>query len=295
MEARKIAMACFIGGAFCCAVALALTPVYWWLGIIAGVAGGYVSYEFREVRKAIPIALRAAGQGSVQLWDRAKALVSKPHPFLYSGAALALPLFVFWLGPAILSDWAKGPFSSVLVVPLMFVMYCEVSFILGVFFVVPAFIGARFGERCYWWPFTILVSYPEEVAEELEAGGLRREPLNYRNFVRWFAEGLGLTILFFTWTLWVYLAIGVWMAFCFLGRFAWHLFRLVHSQKRALCAIDGTIGGVVSYVWLASSATSFPEQAVLVVFGGLLGAALGVANWEIVSKRILRLAHVRSA
>ena len=56
METKKIAVACFIGGVLCCAVALMFAPVYWWFGLIAGMAGGYISYEFRKVLVAIPIA-----------------------------------------------------------------------------------------------------------------------------------------------------------------------------------------------------------------------------------------------
>jgi hypothetical protein len=40
---------------------------------------------------------------------------------------------------------------------------------------------------------------------------------------------------------------------------------------------------------------SFPEQVMFVVFGGLLGAAFGVADWEIFSKRILRVAPASNA
>jgi hypothetical protein len=69
----------------------------------------------------------------------------------------------------------------------------------------------------------------------------------------------------------------------------WYLFRLIHSEKRVLCAIDGTLGGAVSYIWLASATMTLVEQAMLVLFGGLLGAAIGVVNWELISKRIFQV------
>jgi hypothetical protein len=157
-----------------------------------------------------------------------------------------------------------------------------------------AFIGARVGEKCYWWPLLMPRDSLETETRLLEAKGLRREPLNYRNLARWFTKGVGLTVLFFVWILWKYIAIDVWVALYFFGQFAWHLFKLIHSEKRLLCAIDGTLGGAVSYIWFASSTMSFPEQVMFVIFGGLLGATFGVANWEIVSKRILRVASVRN-
>lgn len=295
METRKIAVACFIGGALCCAVALMFAPIYWWFGLIAGMAGGYISYEFREVRKAIPIALRAARQGSVYAWDgliaSAKSWLSRPHPFFYIGAVLALP-FAFLIGPYLLFEMAKGPGTSVLSVILLLVGYGEAAMILGAPFSIFAFIGARVVERCYWTP-TMENSGGDQQKwfAELREKGYRESPLTYANAARWAAKGVFATVKFFVWTLWKYLAIAAWATICFLGRFAWHLFKLIHSERRVLCAIDGTLGGAVSYIWLASSAMSFPEQVMFVIFGGLLGAAFGVANWEIVSKRILRVAH----
>lgn len=294
METRKIAVACFIGGALCCAVALMFAPIYWWFGLIAGIAGGYISYEFREVRKAITIALRAAGQGSVYAWDgviaSAKTWLSRPHPFFYTGAVLALP-FAFLNGPY-LFEMAKGPGTSVLSVILLLVAYGEVAMILGAPFSIFAFIGARVVERCYWTP-TMENSGGDQQKwfAELREKGYREVSLTYTNAARWTAKGVLATMKFFVWTLCKYLAIAAWATICFLGRFAWHLFKLIHSEKRVLCAIDGTLGGAVSYIWFASSAMTFPEQAVFAIFGGLLGAAFGVANWEIVSKRILHVAY----
>lgn len=299
METRKIAVACFIGGALCCAVALMFAPIYWWFGLIAGMAGGYISYEFREVRKAIPVALRAAGQGSVYAWDgliaSAKAWLSRPHPFFYIGAILALP-FAFSIAPYLLFEMAKGPGTSALSVILLLVAYGEAVMILGAPFGIFAFIGARAVERCYWTP-TMENSGGDQQKwfAELREKGYRESPLTYANATRWTAKGVLATVKFFAWTLWKYLAMAAWAMICFLGRFAWHLFKLIHSEKRVLCAIDGTLGGAVSYIWFASSAISFPEQMVFVIFGGLLGAAFGVANWEIVSKRILRVAHASNA
>lgn len=299
METKKIAVACFIGGALCCAVALMFAPVYWWLGLIAGFAGGYISYEFREVRKAIPIALRAARRESVNTWDsaiaKARAWLSNPHPFFYPSAVLITPLFV-WLAysiiPHVTQELMKGPLLPFTII-IMPIFYAEVvmGFVLLAWlalfpFFTFTFIGARAGERCYWQPFVTVEGKEREAhIQKLHENGYREEPLTYLNVLRWAVIGVAVTIRFFVWTLWKRFAIGVWEMLCFF----WHLFKLIHSEKRVLCAIDGTLGGAVSYIWFASASMSFAEQAVLVVFGGLLGAAFGVANWEIVSKRILHL------
>jgi hypothetical protein len=135
----------------------------------------------------------------------------------------------------------------------------------------------------------------ESYQRELEERGYRRKPLTYLNVLRWTLLFVPVVIRFLAWTVWKYIAIGVRETLSFFGRFVWHLFKLVHSEKRVLCAVDGTLGGAISYIWFAKSAVSFPEQAVLLVFGGMLGAAFGVLNWEIVSKRILHIAPAKSA
>lgn len=297
METKKIAVACFIGGTLCCAVALMFAPVYWWFGLIAGMAGGYISYEFREIRKAIPIALRAAGRGSVHAWTGTLHNITRwladPHPVLYPSLAINATLYA-WMAYSyahpMTESFAKDGEASLILSYLLLLEFSVVTFFLvSGLFTFFVYIGARSGEKCYWWPFLLPTETPENDARKLKEQGFRREPLNYRNVARWFAKGLGLTIRFFVWTLWKYLAIGLLVMFGFLSCFLWHLFKLIHSEKRVLCAIDGTLGGAASYIWFASASMSFPEQMVFVVFGGFLGAAFGVANWEIVSKGILHV------
>ncbi len=302
METKKIAVACFIGGALCCAVALIFAPVYWWFGLIAGLAGGYISYEFREVRKAIPIALCAAKKGGVGAWGRAiakaRAWLSESHPFFYPAAIVAAPLFI-WLAHHIVSDCTQTLLDCPLLLTIVFLplFYAEVVtffvflvLLTTVPFFILAFIGARVGERCYWQPFVMIEDKERDAhVRKLNEKGYHEEPLAYLNVLRWAVIGVAVAIRFFVWTLWKHLVIGAWAAICFLGRFAGHLVVLIHSEKRVLCAIDGTLGGVASYIWLASASTSFVGQIMLVIFGGLLGAAFGVANYEIVSKRILHV------
>lgn len=275
METRKIAIACFIGGALCCAIALMFAPIYWWFGLIAGMAGGYISYEFREVRKAIPIALAAARRGSASAWDNAiastKAWFSRPHPFFYFGALLALPLTICF------RHYEPEPL-------LLIIAYGEMAGILGVLFFCFALMGAEM-ERCYWVPTMRGVW---EILE-MQRKGYNEVHLTYIAAARWAVKEVLAITKFLAWTTWKCLTIGVWTMPCFFGRFVRHLFILIHSEKRVLCTIDGTLGGAMSYIWLASAHMSSAEQAVLVIFGGLLGAAFGVANWELVSKRILRV------
>lgn len=293
METKKIAFACFVGGVLCCMVALSVAPVFWWLGILAGLAGGYIGYEAREFLKAIPVAFLSTCRGGAKISFFAvaglRSFFAKPHPFLYPAAFLGFIVQAALMGPEFAREVMRqshlGLFACFLYIEL-FVMFTLASLIVINFF---AFFGAREVERCYWLPLQMLEeSQSAAVEKQLKKQGLHPMPASYSNVLRWIAKGVGFVLFFVVWTLWKELAITVWEACCLLVRFAWQMFKLVHSEKRVLCAIDGTIGGAVSYMWSPPLA-SFPEQVMFVIFGGLLGAALGVANWEIVSKRILRL------
>jgi len=290
METRKIAVACFIGGILCAGLALILAPNYWFIGLLAGFAGGYLSYEFKEVPKAITSAWHATYQDTSGKMRESRNWLSEKHPFLYFAAALT------YLPTIILPIYLTTDLMDHIILTML--MSFVATFFVSLLLFALAYIGARAGERCYWLPIEacLTVDGPNMIqrleVEKLQGRGYKEKPLTYFNVLRWMANGLGIVILFFLWTIWKYLAIAAWLAIRFLGRFGWHLFKLIHSKERVLCAIDGTIGGAISFACLYGSSTSSAGKLLLVFFGGLLGAGLGVANWELVSKRLL---HIQTA
>lgn len=309
METKKIAIGCFVGGVLCTAVTLICTPMFWWLGLLAGMAGGYLGYEFREVLRAVPIAWRKSRKGITIWWLEADKKVRKCSfgKLDFFDCFFAVIVFLLFLGITIAiswfivptPDWEFGLFcmiGSFATVFSLFVVAFISSFPVSGLFLAFALLGARVGEKCFWFPFILLGGEDNEDAErirkKLEAVGYHKEILTSKNFFRWLAKGVGLTILFFLWTMWKYLFIGIWLLLCFLRRFGWELFKLIHSKKRVLCAIDGTIGGAIAFFCFASASLTFPQQILVVFFGGLLGAVIGVLNYEIVSKRLLHLAPV---
>ncbi|MBU2634972.1 hypothetical protein KJ841_00650 [Patescibacteria group bacterium] len=302
MERKKIAISCFIGGALFVVVALKCAPMFWWLAFPAGLAGGYLGYEFREVLRAIPVAWRK----SCAWWSEEDEKVRKWSlgELDFFTVFFAIIVFLLFSGMTILAPWFIVPapdweftlpcmIGSFLVVFSFFVVAFILAFpVLGVFFLF-AFIGAKAGEKCFWFPFFWYGGEKDKDAErirkKLELAGYHEEILTSKNFFRWLAKGVGLTILFFVWTAWKYLFIEIGLLLCFLRRFGWELFKLIHSEKRVLCAIDGTIGGTIAFFCFASASLTFPQQILVVFFGGLLGAVIGVLNYEIVSKRLLHL------
>ncbi|MEJ0001860.1 MAG: hypothetical protein WDN09_01595 [bacterium] len=63
----------------------------------------------------------------------------------------------------------------------------------------------------------------------------------------------------------------------FAGVFSKKLFLLIHSELRLLCLTDSAIGAAVGYLYHSP------------IIGGIIGAVFGLANYWIVTIKILKL------
>lgn len=291
MESKKIALACFVGGIFCVVAAFAADPHYWWVGIFAGIMGGYVAYEFRKVCRALFVAIRVAGQRSSTTMKIAapnvikKAVIwlSKPHYFVYPAVVLSVLI-------SFLRIMQIDQSLNVVVVGAFFCLVFAVT--LGSV-VVLAWTGSVFWDRSYWYPFlvsgeTCYESNAKKI-ESLEKEGLVQKPLTYMNVVRWFLLGIVVVVRFPAWTLWKVIALIAWDLISEFGFIVKEVFIMVHSDMRILCALNGTLGGVISYVYLGPYVTTSVGQALVAFIGGVLGALLGVMSYQCVTKKILPL------
>ncbi len=300
METRKIALACFIGGAICSAVALLFAPAFWWLGLIAGFVGGYLAYDFREVLRAIPKAAHEVGRVIAEEWPGAKKWLAKPRPIIYPAVFLAVAGGTGFLVLArrYASDQIGLEFFAV-------IPSAVIATFTGVTFLGLIETGAE-AEGCFWIPTRENVLGWANRRKYYSDMGYTEKPYTYANAYRWLVRGIGVVCLgvikFLFRDMWrpvgefflnVLIYVGLFLLGCvyYPCLFGWKLFRLIHSHKRLLCAIDSAIGGAMSYLLLARSTHTLGAQVALVIFGGLLGAGFGVLNWEVVSKRLL---HVES-
>lgn len=299
METRKIALACFIGGALCSLIALLFAPAFWWLGLIAGLVGGYLAYDFREVLRAIPKAAHEVGQIIAKEWPAAKKWLVRPRPILY----LATPLAIVMGSVVLLLEWlveARIQANVVFMTVVLVVLFSSIIF--GILYILIEK-GAE-AERCFWIPTPENVLGWANRRKYYSDMGYAEKPYTYANAYRWLVRGLGVVCLgvikFLFRDMWrsvgefllnvlTYAGLALCGCIYYPCLFGWKLFKLIHSHKRVLCAIDGTIGGAMSYLLLARSAHTLGAQVALILFGGLLGAGFGILNWEVVSKRLLRV------
>ena len=78
---------------------------------------------------------------------------------------------------------------------------------------------------------------------------------------------------------------GVVLLLTLLPRFTWNVFVLIHSELRLLCLLYGGLGAVAGTLIAGTLAGT--------LVGALAGGIFGVLNFEIVSKRLLKLVPSR--
>lgn len=278
-ETKQIALASFIGGALFCAVALMFTPKFWWLGFISGIAGGYLSYEFREVLDGFKIAFKEILEFyyavHLVLTEITKYITKIPHPFFFPSLIFSLPMTKLLMELLIMEEKRIARLNNVNYSPdpIIYSVFEAVLFIsILIIGTITIFSITRYGaklNKCYW---------PSEwwiILHGVNQGNTCQN-LSYHNARIWFDA-------------------AVWHGV----KVAWralisatqkcpqkisYFFKLIHSYKRVLCAIDGTLGGLLSYLLLARSAGSPPEQCLLIIFGGILGMACGLIHNELAKK-----------
>jgi len=282
-ETKKIALACAIGGAIGTAVALMVAVAFWWLGLLAGFCAGYVSYEFRAVLRAIPEAWRMTVAG---MDAGTKAMIHEvrfffvPHPIFHTSILFGL------VGVGLLYNWEFRSYQ----VPEL------VGLVIGGFLV---------GLVMFFLPLCLYDMWQEarkvstRFFERVVTQTYRSEPAcGYGELGIAFAKGFG---IFVCYMIVAGPAIVYWLCvkgipvvrvlLGIAGRFVLTFVRLIHSDKRLLCGVDSAIGTGLAYVTLARPEMTTAQYVLVVAAGAMIGAAFGVLNWEIVSKRILRVAE----
>lgn len=255
-EILKVGRACAIGSAVCVALALAIMPKFWLLGLIAGIAGGYIvghfGYEFGKTAAAIPVAFSSLGA----VGSRVQSKFSKIGPWLTLNQAHLVPGLIvgFLLAPFAIEALRSEPYAA-------FYWYDWVAFWVVIAFLV--FIGI------------FVLGLLNLIGTEMQSKG-EFEEKSYGPALLDGLIGFFWLIAFFAWYLWKGIVIG-----------AWKLFKAVHSAQRVACGIDSVLGGVLT-IWgfmrWGPAVPTFGEYMVAVFFGALIGAAIGIVMCQLLVK-----------
>ena len=254
----KVFLACALGATVGTYVAIEVTPVLWWIGLVVGGLVGYLSYEFNKVVAAVPRAWSAATS-----W--------KPN------WRVIFPYFKAWAV-------ATGFCINTLLFFVFFVecvAYSEAGWT-GVAMLIQPGVPARITIAVVAFSMALglllAIAVPRVVIKTLE--GIYCIPVVFWMWVIPYCAFWG--------TLWCVKHIP-WMAerlcagIAVLLRFGVTLFRLTHSEMRLLCFVDAAIGVAIGHYFGSA------------IVGGLAGGLWGALNFEIFSIRVLKLVPASSS
>lgn len=207
-ESGKIFLACALGAGIGSLVALELAAAFWWVGLLVGGAVGYLSYEWREVRAAVPKALAAARgwRSPPTYWKDVKSMCAVSVcivSWALPAAAIGLWAYSYVDDLSLIHIVVKLAISTMVVMAAIAILAG-----LGLFLVSP--IIALNGDE----GFTIS---PRDI--------LRR--------------GFSPIVLFWD------VPRNIPSVPRLLGRFLRELFLRIHSQERLICGVDALLGALV--------------------------------------------------
>ncbi|MBT7228382.1 hypothetical protein HN859_02625 [Candidatus Parcubacteria bacterium] len=262
MTSFKVTVSCAIGAVIGTVVSLEFAPHLWFLGLlcglISGFLAGYLAYDPMKVIRAIPGAFRVAGKDIagpfVHFWKY------KTVTFWGFGATL---LTAFWVCAIGVSWFTPHNFFASMYIVGKFMTY-DIFFshtlreediaLARIGLVVAYFIGAQV-----------------TLSRENQPKGWNPSGSGSKSFVKHLNP---ISAMYYIPKLLIELLVE---AVKFIYRFAVELFLNIHSDIRLLCGVDAALGATAGY--FAGS----------VLVGMLAGAILGLLNYEILSKRVLKL------
>lgn len=253
----RIAMACFLGGAIGALIAIQLGVYLWWVGVLTGGLVGYLSYEFKKVAHALCFAgkmIRTKCRYGFSIDVSMTSIRRQAFGFVQDAMFLVLVVIIC---SSVGTSW---------MFPLWFVRKPEEP-------IVPATIMFVFAAFLIGAGLISATRYHKWIRSELEQPKSDYVTVPLSVFL---VSPVG--VLFYWLPLGIFKVLRVMPSVAkFLWKVARKAFLLIHSEIRLLCFTDALIGAIVGY---------FCGSALI---GGMAGAVSGLVNYELISKRWLKL------
>lgn len=253
MQGIHVLLACAAGAFIGSLVALEIHASLWWLGLLVGGGTGYILYDFQEVIRALRYAWRL-----IPSWrpDWRDAMRNCARALRFAGWEVlgVLAFLTNAIPPLLVFVWCVSKTDlATSLIKMGLVLGCMAAILSGFCFLLG------------------LASWLEGKREPVLAEGLRIHVFATLCYYLPLGALLGL---------W-YAGVGLWEGGKFGYRFGKIFFLLIHSDFRLLCGVDAALGAAVGY---------FCDSALV---GTLAGGLIGGINFEVVSKRLLRVQTVR--
>ncbi len=291
---RNIIAGLLVGGAVGSLVAFLIAPTFFMLGLLAGMAAGFLSgycaHNASGIIGAMPKAREMVSPESARLTSHLNK-VSGAFGWIWRGLKeryvpiSMLVILIVTVEAFVMiiflhdiyggnrtyntSDWI---FVHTLgAIPIAVVMFFF-------FFFIPLATMYHFGRGYAAW-------LPADGRRALSYKDGKLLKPNLRNTL--FLCLLGWPCLIISIIKWV--AIIIYSMLVLAGKFVWYLFKLIHSKEGVLCGVDSAVGTFVTFLLFQGNAKSVTELAAVTACGAIISLALGVIDYEIVSKRVLKL------
>lgn len=270
-DSWKITTACFIGGAFCALVAKAMAPAWWWVGMLVGFLAGYLSFRFKEVVAAARKAITEL-PGEIKKYQEERRQFHIDNPYRRALNRWRWVTTAVCIGPLVITIWGFRQ-------NLSWCQQHEISLlILLITFLTPF--------------MTLLIRNHESLFDMFYCQTHNDEDMIKRH--RDYALKFNIVCLVLFWPAYLFIRYVVLKApqwaptttVC-LWRAAKKVFITIHSDERLLCGTDGALGGAIAY-------HLFNGALWVVLTGGVLGALIGLLNYQLVSVHWLKLVPART-
>ena len=252
----KVGLASALGALIGSLIALQLNPYLWWIGLIVGGGVGYLSYEFKTVIQAITIAWQIVihWQPNWAWWKQAGKVFIYTNVFFLT---ITTPISILFSVMALIDN--------------------KLEFLSAILFAGGWSIGPALFLGVY---LALVLDYLEE-KETYQ--GIRLLAIKFNPIKVYFYYAPKYSFIWLWFAIkhipWFMLKISQGFAkFCL---FVWTVFKFIHSEERVMCAFYATVGTGIGYICRNA------------LIGMLVGGIFGVLNYEIWSKRILKLLPVK--
>lgn len=273
MEAKKVEFGCCVGVPVGLFVAWLFAPLFWWLGILAGFCAGYSIYDLREIPANAPLAWKRAKKRSIEFLN----LLKKPRPFFYPflivGATLifSIPKFM-WTHQGFFFKEETVLTKKIFTISVVsFFLFIPVESILLLSMFKLAEYGAKRKGKWYYAPADRVYLF----------GTSQFEPVSYKNIYGFMFVGLIYSLLLGVMAMPKILGFVFCEIWMLIGRFVWHLVKLIHSQGRVICGIDCALGVFITYKLFGHGVETTSELGLLLVCGAVIGWTIGHIHCKI--------------
>jgi len=295
----KIVSACFASGATTLLTLLIAAPslgILWavLISVLVGGSVGYFGYQFREVLRAIPKAARASIPLVVHVCTKIHEFFSKPRPFLFGDLLISVILSIA-TAMMMMSDQLTTFGSVIFLSGMTFIFFIAIAAMQALS--IQLLLDCRNSTKEKW---KLRAKVSPGVNEVLKANfpfEMLIASISWKHMLELHLDvfmSIVIDALYFVGYVIVVATAIAPVAIYFSGKFFWYLFKIIHSDHRLICGVNGPLGGLVVFFTLwayhGSNFAAIPawEKIIWVIAAGIVSICFGLVAHFFIGLRWLK-------